>query len=170
MPTFSECLGSIKTDFSTLCLAHAQGEGTNRLKHAVRAALFAHPSQSWYDQHLSWPYTGVGEYGWVHREAQEETLSTQSTQLCRQNTLTFSPGHSMTQVQVPGKVPDQVPSDRTQTPAAQWDPWWTHSKMDGETWIHVSTTVASPWEQIGSNSGVLENCLLSALCLTFPPV
>lgn len=111
---------------------------------------------------------------WVGTQiAQEETLSTQSTQtdqLCGQNTLTFSPGHSTTQVQAPGKVLAQVPSNRAQTPAAQWDPWRIHSKMDGETWTRVSTSSASPQEQRSSNSGVFENCLLSAWCLTFPPV
>lgn len=73
VPTFPECLGSVKADFLTLRLAHAQGRGTNRLTPGVSAALFAHSPQSQFDQHLP-GCTHWGEQRRVPAEAQESSL------------------------------------------------------------------------------------------------
>lgn len=118
VPTFPECLGSVKAHSLTLHLARAQSRGTNSFTPRVSAALFAHPAQSQCDQHLS----GCTHWDEPRRVPQCPQHTDRAVTWAKRWPKPPQP-HSM--AQAPWNMPAQAPSDRvgasnTSTPEGPW--------------------------------------------------
>lgn len=133
VPTFPECLGSVKADFLTLHLACAQGRGTNRLIPRVDA----HSSQSQCDQHPTrvpqCPEHTDRAVTWAkHWAAPPVTAWHRDQGRCQ--------------------LKSPLTGFEHQTPTNQRDPGPAQWKADQKTWIHVSTPLVFPQEQVAPNS------------------
>lgn len=118
VPTFPECLGSVKAGFLTLHLAWAPGRGTNRL---TAGAVW--PAPLW-----------LSTLGWAQECPQHRLRCFMS------KTLSCRLSHSMAQRKC--RLKSALMGFEHQTPTKQRDP--TRWKVDQKSWIHVSTPSVFP--------------------------